>query len=144
MCFGPSTLGAGAKTRLESRIKKFTPHCVYRVRDGLPQIAYCMPCPFITISGTSMQRNTSNTRRLWYHIHALPHNRRINSHTIVAFTPTQSALTPVAPFALFALLFPWWALVSLRGKWCCVLDHHIDRTNNRTLGRLVEPFIAII
>ena len=32
MCFfGPSTLGAGAKTRLESRIKKFTPHCVCRV-----------------------------------------------------------------------------------------------------------------
>ena len=28
MCFGPSTLGAGAKTRLESRIKEFTPHCV--------------------------------------------------------------------------------------------------------------------
>ena len=26
MCFGP----AGAKTRLESRIKKFTPHCIYR------------------------------------------------------------------------------------------------------------------
>ena len=26
----PSTLGAGAKTRLESRIKKFTPHCVCR------------------------------------------------------------------------------------------------------------------
>ena len=30
MCFGPSTLGAGAKTRLESRIKKFAPHCIYR------------------------------------------------------------------------------------------------------------------
>ena len=29
---GPSTLGAGAKTRLESRIKKFTPHCVCRPR----------------------------------------------------------------------------------------------------------------
>ena len=28
MCFGLSTLGAGAKTRLESRIKEFTPHCV--------------------------------------------------------------------------------------------------------------------
>ena len=26
----PSTLGAGAKTRLESRIKKFTPHCIFR------------------------------------------------------------------------------------------------------------------
>ena len=26
----PSTLGAGAKTRLESRIKNFTPHCIYR------------------------------------------------------------------------------------------------------------------
>ena len=26
----PGTLGAGAKTRLESRIKKFTPHCVCR------------------------------------------------------------------------------------------------------------------
>ena len=30
MCFGPSTLGAGAKTCLESRIKKITPHCVCR------------------------------------------------------------------------------------------------------------------
>ena len=30
MCFGPSTQGAGAKTRLKSRIKKFTPHCVCR------------------------------------------------------------------------------------------------------------------
>ena len=30
MCFGPGTLGAGAKTRLESRIKEFTPHCVCR------------------------------------------------------------------------------------------------------------------
>ena len=35
MCFDivisdPSTLGAGAKARLESRIKKFTPHCVCR------------------------------------------------------------------------------------------------------------------
>ena len=28
----PSTLGAGAKTRLESRIKKFTPHCIYRYK----------------------------------------------------------------------------------------------------------------
>ena len=38
MCFGPSTLGAGAKTRLESRIKKFTPHRVCRpagfIREG--------------------------------------------------------------------------------------------------------------
>ena len=32
MCFGPGTLGAGAKTRLESRIKEFTPHCVCRPR----------------------------------------------------------------------------------------------------------------
>ena len=30
MCFCPSTLGARAKARLESRIKKFTPHCVCR------------------------------------------------------------------------------------------------------------------
>ena len=36
MCFGPSTLGAGAKTRLESRIKKFTPHCIYRPSGYLP------------------------------------------------------------------------------------------------------------
>ena len=28
MCFDLSTLGAGAKTRLESRVKKFTPHYV--------------------------------------------------------------------------------------------------------------------
>ena len=34
----PSTLGAGAKTRLESRIKKFTPHCIYR-----PTIPQRMP-----------------------------------------------------------------------------------------------------
>ena len=36
MCFGPSTLGAGAKTRLESRIKKFTPHCVCRWAKHAP------------------------------------------------------------------------------------------------------------
>ena len=35
-CFGPSTLGAGAKTRPESRIKKFTPHCVCRQRITAP------------------------------------------------------------------------------------------------------------
>ena len=33
MCFGPSTSGAGAKTRLESRIKEFTPHRVCRPGD---------------------------------------------------------------------------------------------------------------
>ena len=32
MCFGPSTLGAGAKTRLESRIKKFARHIVFTGR----------------------------------------------------------------------------------------------------------------
>ena len=31
MCFGPSTLGAGAKTRLESSMRKFTPHTVFAV-----------------------------------------------------------------------------------------------------------------
>ena len=38
MCFGPSTMGAGcagAKTRLESRIKKFTPHRVCSPRAYL-------------------------------------------------------------------------------------------------------------
>ena len=35
----PSTLGAGAKTRLESRIKEFTPHCVYRQTHGNPSIS---------------------------------------------------------------------------------------------------------
>ena len=30
----PSTLGAGAKTRLESRIKKFTAHTVFAARKG--------------------------------------------------------------------------------------------------------------
>ena len=39
MCVGPSTLGAGAKTRLESRIKKFTPHCVCRyMKDRTAQV----------------------------------------------------------------------------------------------------------
>ena len=36
MCFGPSTLGAGAITRLESGINKFTPHCVCRPTKPLP------------------------------------------------------------------------------------------------------------
>ena len=35
MCFGLSTLGAGAKTRLESRIKEFTPHCVCAHRTAI-------------------------------------------------------------------------------------------------------------
>ena len=34
MCFGPSTLGVGAKTRLEPRIKNFTPHCICICRPG--------------------------------------------------------------------------------------------------------------
>ena len=40
MCFGPSTLGAGAgaKTRLESRIKKFT----------VRHILFAGQCPFYT------------------------------------------------------------------------------------------------
>ena len=29
----PVPIGAGDKTRLESRIKKFTPHCTYRAAD---------------------------------------------------------------------------------------------------------------
>ena len=32
MLSDPGTLGAGAKTRLEPRMKKFTPHCVCRPR----------------------------------------------------------------------------------------------------------------
>ena len=39
MCFGPSTLGAGAKTRLESRIKEITPHCVCRLPTSPPLLA---------------------------------------------------------------------------------------------------------
>ena len=35
MWFGPSTLGAGAKTRLESKIKKLTPHCICRPWPGV-------------------------------------------------------------------------------------------------------------
>ena len=38
MCFGPSTLGAGAKTRLGSGIKKLTPHCI--CRPGSPMMAH--------------------------------------------------------------------------------------------------------
>ena len=45
MCFGPSTLGAGAKTRLESRIMKVTPHCVCRSgNDGLDQASTRWTC----------------------------------------------------------------------------------------------------
>ena len=43
----PSTLGAGAKTRLESRIKKFTPHCV------------CRPC------NESEHTRKSKRRNIW-------------------------------------------------------------------------------
>ena len=48
MCFGLSTLGAGAKTRLESRIKEFTPHrllisCVPRWRNiDLGRVPYVL------------------------------------------------------------------------------------------------------
>ncbi len=44
MCFGPSTLGAGAKTRLESRIKQFTPHCV-DVKTDPASVAGCVFTP---------------------------------------------------------------------------------------------------
>ena len=40
--FGPSTLGAGAKTRLESRLKKSTPHIVCRPANipSIPHMYY--------------------------------------------------------------------------------------------------------
>ena len=53
MCFGPSTLGAGAKTRLESRIKKFTPHCV------------CRRLLRIRITGQSVTNYKSKWRNIW-------------------------------------------------------------------------------
>ena len=49
--FDPSNLGAGAKPRPESRIKKFTPHCVCRpprpvVRPGHgPRVPRCRRVP---------------------------------------------------------------------------------------------------
>ena len=45
ICFGPSTLGAGAKTRLESRIKKFTPHLCLQASAphlGLNHVPICV------------------------------------------------------------------------------------------------------
>ena len=54
MCFdigSQHVLGAGAKTRLESRIKEFTPHCIctythahaqlYQIKAAIPH-TYCM------------------------------------------------------------------------------------------------------
>ena len=66
MCFGPSTLGAGAKTRLESRIKKFTPHCICRYTFAIastPMIIKVEP-PFgsmlgdidVTLTGTGLPK----------------------------------------------------------------------------------------
>ena len=54
MCFGLSTLGAGAKTRLESRIKEFTPHCVCRpnscaTHNEMDIVSYAHPQNLITL-----------------------------------------------------------------------------------------------
>ena len=47
MCFGPSTLRAGAKARVETRVKRFTPHCVCRAAGRChvprPQRTPCLP-----------------------------------------------------------------------------------------------------
>ena len=46
MCFGPSTLGAGAITRLGSRIKKLTPHWICRPRQCRRHLARDCFCFF--------------------------------------------------------------------------------------------------
>ena len=43
----PGTFGAGAKTRLESRIKKFTPHCVCRPRLPRRRLHRGWYCAFV-------------------------------------------------------------------------------------------------
>ena len=52
MRFGPSTLGAVAKTRLESKIKKFTPHCIHRPdidTSGKPWMGFQVRTPLTRI-----------------------------------------------------------------------------------------------
>ena len=56
MCFGLSTLGAGAKTRLESRIKEFTPHCVCRVRTKAIQCSLKAVTPCRSVNGVKIKQ----------------------------------------------------------------------------------------
>ena len=66
MCFGPSTLGAGAKTRLESRIKKCTPHCICRyfsdASNSTNHAFRMMPYPGSTASCYNIQMDD------WYEL----------------------------------------------------------------------------
>ena len=53
--------GAGAKTRLESRIKKFTPHCIFRLNGadshGFTAVHWAVQkgqCPLVTTRVVTM------------------------------------------------------------------------------------------
>ena len=41
----PSTLGAGAKARVESRTKRLTPHCICRYEN--PDFGFVTPCGYL-------------------------------------------------------------------------------------------------
>ena len=70
MCFGPSTLGAGAKTRLESKIKEFTPHCIHwmypdeRRRSNMASSrSWLLWCDFGRAAGESTCRTLQPTNQ---------------------------------------------------------------------------------
>ena len=62
----PSTLGAGAKTRLESRIKKFTPHCICRPSTAArsPAITKASNRGVVTAAATAAQSATGDAEDL--------------------------------------------------------------------------------
>ena len=64
MCFGASTLsvGAGAITRLESRIKKFTPHCVCRPL-GYRALSYATLCLQVYTAAEDCPHRPRGTKR---------------------------------------------------------------------------------
>ena len=66
MCFGPGTLDAGAKTRLESSIKKFQPHlnhvCFFSgdPRDGIEAAMILTHWSYDPINGEQATRGTAS------------------------------------------------------------------------------------
>ena len=82
MCFGQhlvSTLGAGAKTRLESRIKKYKPHCVCRRPGSLK-----FNCHQIKV-----QKGPSTAESAAFHLAALTKTMHVQStHCNIAHLDT--------------------------------------------------------
>ena len=120
MCFGLSTLGAGAKTRLESRLKEFTPHCVcrpwvmksHRTAPSSPNFNFSPVGPTFSVIWRSLSYHVSYSVQLPRNVvHVVKTNEGMRKYGAQAPTSLYQDFAPHTPkavtYTLFFATFPF-------------------------------------